>query len=100
MHNAKRIIGLLFLLLVAVLVLTFSVRNNAVVAIDYFIGAVELPLAVALALALVLGALVGVVASVGWVLRARREARGLRREVALRRKEIDNLRSAPLKDQS
>lgn len=99
MHNAKRIIGLLLLLLAALLVLAFSVRNNGAVTVDYFIGSTELPLAVALALALVLGAVVGVVASVARVLRAKREARVLRREVALRRKEIDNLRSAPLKDQ-
>jgi putative membrane protein len=99
MQRTKRIIGIVVLLLVALLVLAFSMRNNVAVSIDYFAGTVELPLAVALASTLVVGALIGVLATSGWVWRARREARVLRRENATRRKEIDNLRSAPLKDQ-
>lgn len=99
MQRTKRVIGIVVLLLVALLVLAFSMRNNTAVSIDYFAGAVELPLAVALATSLVVGALIGVLAASGWVWRARREARALRREIATRRKEIDNLRSAPLKDQ-
>lgn len=99
MQKTKRVIGIVVLLLVAMVVLAFSMRNNTAVSIDYFAGVAELPLAVALAVALVLGALIGAVAASGWVWRARREARALRREIATRRKEIDNLRAAPLKEQ-
>jgi len=98
MRNTKRIIGFVLLLVVALAVLAFVVRNDAPVAVDYFLAVREVPLAAALVGALFLGVIVGVLASLGWVWRLRRRMRALRREVDNSRKEVENLRSMPLKD--
>ena len=98
MRNTKRIIGFVFLLAVALAVLAFAVRNDVPVTVDYFLSTYDMPLAVALVAAFIGGAVVGVLASLGWVWRLRRRLRALNREVETQRKEVENLRSMPLKD--
>ncbi|MFP4131731.1 lipopolysaccharide assembly protein LapA domain-containing protein [Thiohalospira sp.] len=98
MRNTKRVIGFVFLLVVALLVLAFVVQNVDSITVDYFFGEQEMPLAVALVATLIVGVVVGVLASLGWVWRLRRRLRALRREVDTSRKEVENLRSMPLKD--
>lgn len=98
MRNTKRVIGFVLLLAVALIVLAFVVQNVDSITVDYFFGEQEMPLAVALVAALIVGVVVGVLASLGWVWRLRRRLRAMNREVETHRKEVENLRSMPLKD--
>ncbi len=93
-----RILALLLLLLVLGAGLTFSVMNAESVTLEYYFGSSDVPLALLLALTLTLGALLGVVASLGVILRLKRTNSGLRRENRLAEKEIMNLRNIPIRD--
>jgi len=93
-----RIVALLVLLLVIALGLTFSVMNAEPVNLDYYFGSAAIPLALLLVAAVVLGALLGVIASLGVIFRLKRDNNRLRRGVRLAEKEVSNLRSLPLRD--
>ena len=61
--------------------LGFAVKNSAQVTLHYYLGfAWQAPLVVVLFIVFVLGAVVGVVASFGYVYRQRREILSLKRE--------------------
>lgn len=93
-----RILVLLLLLLVIGIGLTFSVMNAEPVSLEYYFGTSDIPLALLLVITLALGALLGVVASLGVILRLKRSNSSLRRENRLAEKEIMNLRNIPLRD--
>ena len=94
----KRIVGLLFLLVVLILGLFFGLLNSDPVPLNYYLGTRELPLSLLLVLAVLVGAVCGALASLGIVLRMRRENSRLRKQIRLSEKEVANLRAIPLKD--
>lgn len=93
-----RILALIVLLLVVALGLTFSVMNAEPVNLNYYFGSAAIPLALLLVGAVVLGAVLGVLASLGAIFRLKRDNARLRRDVRLAEKEVSNLRSLPLRD--
>jgi putative membrane protein len=94
-----RILGFLILVLIMLFALVFSALNTAPVTIDYYLGKLEIPsLSIALAIALLFGVLLGIIASLGIVLRTRGELLKLRKEVKNTEKEVMNLRNMPIKD--
>lgn len=94
----KRIVALLLLLLALVIGLAFAVMNAGDVELNYYYGMVTVPLSLALVVALSIGALLGVVSSMGLVLRLKRENAKLKRSIRSTEQEVVNLRAAPLKD--
>jgi putative membrane protein len=88
----------ILLLMVALLGLVFALLNAAPVTLDYYFSSLQAPLSLVVVLAVVAGALLGVLAMTGMVLRQRRELSRLRKSIKLAEKEIFNLRSLPLKD--
>lgn len=76
-----KIIRFLFLLLVFVFSLAFTVLNTNSVQVNYHFGSWELPLALVIGITLVTGALLGVMASIGLVFKLKRQIAKLRREV-------------------
>ena len=75
--------GLLVLaLLIALLTVVFALQNITPVTVGLFAWSFEGSLALVVLVALTVGALVGILASLPAVLRARREAAHLRREIA------------------
>lgn len=93
-----RILGLLFLLLILVIGLTFAVLNATPVTLNYYFGSREAPLSLVLVLALIAGAILGVLASSGLMLRLKRENSRLQRAIKVAEKEVVNLRTMPVKD--
>lgn len=94
---ARILLGILFLILL-ILGLSFAVLNAGSVPLNYYLGKVELPLALVVVAALAVGAILGVLVSLGMVLRLKRQVRQLRRQVQTAEKEVTNLRTIPLKD--
>lgn len=92
-----RIISILFFILIAMTGIAFAVLNADPVTLNYYLGSAETPLSLALVGALGLGALLGVTASTGVILRMKREISKLRREINNTEKEIMNLRNIPIK---
>lgn len=93
-----RIIRLILLLVIGVSGLAFAALNTGEIEINYYLGRWQTPLVLALALALALGALLGILACLGALLKSGYERRRLR--AALKRCEQDmaNARTATLTD--
>ncbi len=94
----KRIIFLLFFLAVLAVGLAFAVINIEPVKVNYYLGSVEMPLALLIVLSIAAGGLLGVLATMGKIVGARGEAVRLRRSLNGVQKELDALRSAPQPD--
>lgn len=77
----SKIIGILFLLFVALLVISFTTLNAQSIQLDYYLSTTEVPLAIALVVAIAAGILFGFAASLGMVLRLKRENRRLKKTV-------------------
>lgn len=94
----KRIVTFLILALIVLLGVLFAVLNAQPVLLNYYFGSREMPLSLVLVIALAAGAVLGILASIGVLIRSRREMHKLRRAARLAEKEIDNLRSLPIRD--
>lgn len=92
--------GKLFFFLAALAIvvfgLSFALVNVEPVAVDYYFGVTTLPLSAALAIALALGAVLGVLFSLGVVVKSRTRVLRLRRELNHARKELNELRKLPI----
>lgn len=82
-----RIIRLILLLVIGVSGLAFAALNTGEIEINYYLGRWQTPLVLALALAVVLGALLGILACLGVLVKSGYERRRLR--AALKRCEQD-----------
>jgi putative membrane protein len=94
----KRIIIFTILLLVALVGLSFALLNSEMVTLNYYFGKLQAPLSLVMVIALALGAILGVLASMWAVLAQKRELAKLRKAAKITEKEINNLRSLPMKD--
>jgi len=92
------ILKLLILLLVAVIGAALTVVNPEPVRLDLYMVSFQSPLPLILVGALALGGLLGILASLGLILRIKRENLKLRRKAQLAEREISNLRILPIKD--
>jgi putative membrane protein len=94
----KRILALVLFLLVLAVGLAFAVLNAGPVTLKYYFGVSDVPLSLTLVVAFAIGALMGVIATLGNVLRLKRENSRLRKEAKMAEKEIMNLRNIPIRD--
>lgn len=94
----RRLLAIAVILFVSFLGLAFAVLNAETVELKYYLGTISLPLALLLAITLLMGALLGGLASIGYVLHQRRETSRLRKKLSLVEKELKNLREIPIKD--
>ncbi len=76
---------------------TFALLNAAPVSFHYYLGAKEIPLSILLVLSFVLGLLIAFIVMSISILRLKAQKRGLNKRLKLADKEIDNLRSLPVK---
>jgi putative membrane protein len=84
----KRLLGFLSLLLLVALGLSFASLNSEPVLLDYYFDKQEIPLSLLLVGALVAGALLGLLASTGILVRQKRKASKLNRQVVSLEKEM------------
>ncbi len=89
----KRIVFLLFFLVVMVVGLSFAVINVEPVRVNYYLGSAEMPLALLIVLSLAVGGVLGVLAMMGRIVGAKGEAVRLRRLLNGAEKELQQLRS-------
>ncbi len=95
----KRIIYIIAVIFTLIVGAVFSARNASEVTLDFIFTVVETNLALAIVLALILGAGLGVLVSLTWMISARREIQRLKKQVAVSKKELTNLRAIPIKDE-
>ena len=95
-----RIFRFIFYLIVAFLAVVFAVLNSKSSQVDYYFGKADLPLALMLAVSMAIGAALGVIASLGMVLKSKRQSSALRKSVSNAEKELAKLRALPHQDQT
>ncbi|MDH5300492.1 MAG: LapA family protein [Gammaproteobacteria bacterium] len=95
----SKLILYIFLFMILLLVLSFSVNNSHTVNLNYFLGSVDLPLALLLVLTLSVGAILGALVMLRPVLSLRMEVGRLRRGKRAVEQELNGLRSLSVKEQ-
>lgn len=94
----KKIISYIIAIIVLIFGTVFAIYNSNVVALNLVLFSTEMPLAFLLILTLIVGAGLGILASMGMMYRSRRELHKLKRQAKLNKTEINNLRTIPFKD--
>lgn len=92
------IVNLIIFLLVLTLGLSFAILNAEPVELDYYFGSQRLSLSLVVLITLIMGVLAGVVASLGVIIKLKREVSRLRKENQAVDAELASLRTLPLKD--
>jgi putative membrane protein len=96
-----RLIRFIFYVIIAFVAVFFAILNSQSTPFNYYFGQTELPLALMLAVALAGGAVLGVIASLGIVMKSKRQSSTLRKSAANAEKELAKLRAAlPHQEQS
>lgn len=85
-------------LFVAFVGLVFALLNAQTVPFNYYFGARDIPLAFIIAVAVAFGALLGVVASLALVMKAKRQTAGFRKNATIAENELAHLRTLPPND--
>jgi len=93
-----RLIATIIIVTMAIFAVLFTVLNATPVSIDYYAGQSTLPLSLLLVISLFAGAVLGVLASIGIMLRLKTENVKLQKELKLAENEVMNLRRIPLRD--
>ena len=94
----SKLIYTVLVLAVILFGVVFAVLNAESVQLNYYFGSKQLPLSLAIVIAMIIGAILGVLASINLILRSRREVHRLRKASAMAEKEIANLRAIPIKN--
>ncbi|MCP4697139.1 MAG: LapA family protein [Gammaproteobacteria bacterium] len=95
-----RIVVNLIFLGILILVIAFTGANRHFVSLHYLIGSIEAPLAGVLLLCVVLGAVLGVLFTLHWLMKLRYQNRRLRKANLLAEREIAKLRQTASKNPS
>lgn len=94
----KRVLSFIIFFLIGLIALSFALLNAEEVKINYYIGSTTAALSFVMVLSVAAGAVMGIIASLGLVLKLKREISKLHKVVKTTEKEITNLRSIPIKD--
>ncbi len=95
----KRILYIIAVVITLVIGAVFSARNAGLVQLDFIITVVDTNLSLAIIVALILGACLGILASIAWLISAKREMQRLKKQANISQKELNNLRAIPIRDE-
>ncbi len=93
-----RIIKFLLFITVIIIGVAIHLRNDQSVTLDLYMGTIDLPFSVFLVSSLIVGAILGVLATLPSLLKLGREKSRLMTQIRLNEKELDTLRVIPLKE--
>ncbi|QGM21404.1 DUF1049 domain-containing protein [Spiribacter sp. 2438] len=94
----KRFVWLLLVLIVIAIGLSFAMLNPGDAPLDFYFGELTLPISLWLVIALALGALLGMGAAMGVIVRQRWQIARLRKEAETSRSELSELRKLPIRN--
>jgi putative membrane protein len=94
----SKLIYTVIVLAVILFGIIFAILNAENVQLNYYFGSKQLPLSLAIVLSMIVGAILGVLASINLILRSRKEIARLRKASEIAEKEIANLRAIPIKN--
>ena len=93
---------LYFLIIVAVLIcvlgVSFHLKNDQLVTLDYYIGTFDYHFSIFIIASIIIGVIIGLVIIMPKLFLLKNEKRKLQRQIDLKDKEVNNLRTLPIKD--
>jgi len=92
-----RIFSYIFIIIIVFIGISFATLNANSVAFNYYLGTKQMPLSLLLVLFFGCGMFFGFLCALPYWFRLRRDKRKLKSRLKLIEKEIDNLRSLPIK---
>lgn len=93
-----RIVSYLFLLLIVIFGMTFATLNSDSVTINYYFDERTMPLSLLLVIVFAIGCLIGMLAGLWILFKAKMSNYRVRQKLELAEREIENLRAIPLQD--
>jgi len=94
----RRLIQIVVLSIVVILGAVFAVRNAAEIKLDFYFTSFDTYLSLAMIVSVIIGVALGVLASIGWILRVKAELGRLKRDAKHTQQELNNLRTIPIRD--
>jgi len=95
----KRILKLILIFLAAILAVSFTLLNSQPVKLNFYVGSFETNLVIVILASLALGTLLGIIAVLGKLISYKQEIMRKDKKIRVSEKEVENLRSLPLKDE-
>ena len=86
-------------LVVTIFTVTFTLLNSQPVKVNYYFGSYEIDLLIVVVICLVIGAFLGIMAALGKMFSLKQEMSRKEKKIKITEKELENLRSLPLKDE-
>lgn len=93
-----RIVSYIIALIIIILGLTFAAMNANTVSFNYYLGIHEISLSLLLVYALGIGVILGLCVALSVIFRLKRENMHLKHRLKNVEKEVENLRTIPVKD--
>jgi len=93
-----RLFGFLSLVVLIVFGLSFAVLNAEPVSLNYYFGYRDIPLSMVVVLSMAAGAVIGILVSMGTILRLKQRLGGLHRKLQVAEKRADQLHILPVKE--
>ena len=97
-HTLKRFLYVSIFIIVLIVGLLFFVKNNQPVEFHYIAGSKELPVSMLMLGTLCLGVILGVLALLPMLIKARHQKAKLEKQIKMTEKEVNNLRVMPVKN--
>ncbi len=94
-----KIFSYIVVLFLIVLGISFAILNAGQVSIHYYIGVSHLPLSLLLVFSFGIGLIIGLLLTGVVILRLKAQKRSLKKRLKVVEKEIENLRTIPIKDE-
>ncbi|PWK50857.1 LapA family protein [Pleionea mediterranea] len=94
----RGIIYFILFILVCTLSILFFAQNDQDVVLSYFIGQLDTPLAFIIVGSLLVGYFIGVISLTGRLFKLRVKLKQAQHKLGQKTKEVENLRSLPIKD--
>ena len=94
----SRIVKLIIVFVIILSGLAFHLKNNQFIELNYYAGTLNMPLSWLVVLVLLIGALLGIFASLPMIIKLKQQKIKLEKQIKNSEKEITNLRVMPVKD--
>lgn len=94
----SRIAKLILVFIILMIGLTFHLKNNQLIELNYYVNVIDIPVSWLVVIVLIIGSLLGLLASLPIIIMLKRDKMILEKQIKNSEKEINNLRVMPIKD--
>ncbi len=94
----SRIAKLILVFIILMIGLTFHLKNNQLIKLNYYVDVIDIPLSWLVVIVLIIGSILGLLASLPIIIKLKRDKMILKKKIKNSEKEINNLRVMPIKD--